>query len=64
MLFRSPFAEYKSRVEAKDNVLYYNRSYTLKDLMVPMDEMSALRDFMRGVASDERNTAVLKKAEP
>jgi hypothetical protein len=60
---KAPFAEYTSKIETKDNVLYYNRSYTVKDLMVPMDEMSALRTFMRGVASDERNTAVLKKAE-
>ena len=60
----TPFAEYTSKIEAKDNVLYYNRSYTVKDLVVPMDEMSALRAFMRGVALDERNTAVLKKAEP
>ena len=59
----APFAEYKSKVEAKDNVLYYNRSYTVKDLMVPMDQFGTLRTFMRGVASDERNTAVLKKAQ-
>ena len=57
----APFAEYVSTVEAKDNVLHYNRSYTVKDLLVPMDEMSTLRTFMRGVAADERNTAVLKK---
>lgn len=60
----APFAEYKSKIEAKDNVLYYNRSYTVKDLTVPVDQMSTLRTFMRGVAADERNTAVLKKAQP
>lgn len=58
----APFAEYKSKIEAKDGVLYYNRSYTVKDLLVPMDQMATLKTFMRGVAADERNTAVLKKA--
>jgi hypothetical protein len=57
----APFAEYKSKFETKDNVLYYNRSYTVKDLSVPVDQMGELRTFMRGVAADERNTAVLKK---
>jgi hypothetical protein len=28
---------------------------------VPVDQMGELRTFMRGVAADERNTAVLKK---
>lgn len=60
----APFAEYKSKIEAKDNVLYYNRSYTVKDTLVPIDQMSQLRTFMRGVAADERNTAVLKKTTP
>jgi hypothetical protein len=60
----APFAEYKSKIEAKDNVLYYSRSYTVKDPLVPLDQMSTLRTFMRGVALDERNTAVLKKVQP
>jgi hypothetical protein len=58
----APFAEYKSKIEAKDNILYYNRSYTVKDLLVPLDQMGTLRTFMRGIAADERITAVLKKA--
>ena len=45
-------------------MLYYSRSYTVKDPLVPLDQMSTLRTFMRGVASDERNTAVLKKVNP
>lgn len=59
----APFAEYKSTIEAKDNTLYYNRSYTVKELTVPLDEMGQLRTFMRSIAADERNTAVLKKSQ-
>jgi Domain of Unknown Function with PDB structure (DUF3857)/Transglutaminase-like superfamily len=57
----APFAEYKSKIEAKDDKIYYNRMYTVKDLQVPLEDMGALRTFMRGVAADERNAAVLKK---
>ncbi|ABF39544.1 hypothetical protein Acid345_0539 [Candidatus Koribacter versatilis Ellin345] len=57
----APFAEYKSKVEAKDNVLSYSRTYTVKDLVIPVDQLGALQKFMRGIAADERNTAVLKK---
>ena len=60
----APFAEYKSKVEEKDGVLHYNRSYELKSVTVPADEIGTLRTFLRGIASDERNTAVLKKAQP
>ncbi|HEY3928877.1 MAG TPA: DUF3857 and transglutaminase domain-containing protein [Candidatus Koribacter sp.] len=60
---KTQFAEYKSKIEAKDNVLYYNRSYTVKDLSIPVDEYSELKAFMRGIAADERNTAVLKKTQ-
>ena len=60
----APFAEYKSKIESKDNMLYYSRSYTVKDPLVPLDQIPALRTFMRGIASDERNTAVLKKTQP
>ena len=60
----APFAEYKSKIESKDNTIYYNRTYTVKDPLVPLDQIPALRTFMRGIASDERNTAVLKKMQP
>jgi hypothetical protein len=60
----APFAEYRSKIESKDNTLYYSRSYTVKDPLVPLDQMPALRTFMRGIANDERNTAVLKKVQP
>jgi hypothetical protein len=58
----TPFAEYKSKIETRDDILYYNRTYTIKDLTVGVDQMGTLRTFMQGVAADERNTAVLKKS--
>lgn len=59
-----PFAEYRSKTEVKDNILYYNQTYERKDLTVPLDQFATLRTFLRGVAADGRNTAVLKRTQP
>jgi hypothetical protein len=36
----------------------------IKELSVPVGKMDELRKFYRMIASDERNTAVLKPAAP
>lgn len=54
------FASYHSKTEAVGNVLKYTRTFEIKELSVPMDKMEDLRKFYRAIASDERNTAVLK----
>ena len=54
------FASYHSRTEVKGNVLHYSRAYEIKQLTIPVDQMDTLRKFYRIIASDERNTAVLK----
>ncbi len=58
------FASYHSRIEAKGNILHYERNMEIKELSVPVDKLDQLRKFYRMVASDERNTAVLKPAGP
>jgi hypothetical protein len=55
-----PFASYHSKTEVKGNTLHYSRTYEVKQLTIPMDQMDELRKFYRIVASDERSTAVLK----
>jgi len=54
------FASYHSKTEANGNVLKYTRSFEIKELDVPMNKMEELKKFYRVIASDERNTAVLK----
>ncbi len=54
------FASYHSKAESKGNVLKYTRSLEIKELTVPLNEMDELKKFYRVIASDERNTAVLK----
>ena len=54
------FASYHSKVEVRGKVLCYQRTYEIKELVVPVDKLSELKIFYRTIAGDERNTAVLK----
>jgi predicted transglutaminase-like cysteine proteinase len=58
------FASYHSRTEAKGDVIHYTRTFEVKELSVPVERMEELKKFYRIVASDERNTAVLKPVGP
>jgi hypothetical protein len=57
-----PFASYHAKTEVVGNVLRYHRTYEVKELSVPANKAEELRKFYRIIASDERNTAVLKPA--
>lgn len=59
-----PFASYHSKTEVTGNVLRYHRTFEVKQLSVPASEAPQLKQFYRVIASDERNTAVLKQASP
>ncbi|HKM80726.1 MAG TPA: hypothetical protein VJY15_07165, partial [Candidatus Acidoferrum sp.] len=54
------FGSYHSKCEVKDGELIYRRSIELKELSVPVEKLPQLKMFYRIIASDERNTAVLK----
>jgi hypothetical protein len=54
------FASYHSKTEVKGNVIGYTRTFEVKDLSVPVAKADDLKKFYRIIASDERNTAVLK----
>ena len=56
------FASYHSRTESAGNVLKFTRTFEIKELSVPLSRTHELRKFCRIIASDERNTAVLKPA--
>jgi hypothetical protein len=56
------FGSYHSKTEARGQVLHYTRSMEIKELSVPVSKMEELKKFYRMIASDERNTAVLKRA--
>jgi hypothetical protein len=56
------FASYHSKTEVKGNVIDYERTFEVKELNIPVDRAEELRKFYRIIASDERNTVVLKAA--
>jgi len=41
-------------------VISYTRTFEIKELSVPVNKADELKKFYRIIASDERNTAVLK----
>jgi transglutaminase-like putative cysteine protease len=56
------FASYHSKTEAQGSVLRYTRTFEVKELSVPVSKVDELKKLYRIIASDERNTAVLKPA--
>jgi len=56
------FASYHSKSEVSGKVLRYTRTLEIKELSVPASKVEDLKRFYRAIASDERNTAVLKPA--
>jgi hypothetical protein len=54
------FASYHSKTEVVGNVLRYHRTFEEKELSVPVSKADQLKKFYRIIASDERNTAILK----
>lgn len=56
------FASYHSKSEASGNVIRYTRRFEVKELSVPVSKAADLKKFYRIIATDERNTAVLKPA--
>jgi Domain of Unknown Function with PDB structure (DUF3857)/Transglutaminase-like superfamily len=58
------FASYHAKTEVKGNTIHYSRTFEVKELSVPVARADELKKFYRIIASDERNTVVLKSAAP
>ena len=56
------FGSYHSKTEVQGHILHYARTMEIKELSVPVSQMDELKKFYRIIATDERNTAVLKPA--
>ena len=56
------FASYHSKTEVHGNAIRYTRTFEVKELSLPVRRAEELKKFYRIIASDERNTAVLKPA--
>jgi predicted transglutaminase-like cysteine proteinase len=54
------FASYHSKTEVRGNLINYVRTFEVKELSVPVSRAEELKRLYRVIASDERNTVVLK----
>ena len=55
------FGSYHSKTEVNGHTLHYSRTMEIKELSVPVDKIEELKKFYRMIATDERNTAVLRR---
>ncbi len=58
------FAAYHTKTEAVGRTLRYTRTIEFKELSVPAEKASQLKEFYRTIAGDERNSVVLKRVQP
>ncbi len=56
------FGEYKSKIENAGNLLKYTREYKITSPTIPPERIGDLNKFFREINMDEKNMAVLKKA--
>jgi transglutaminase-like putative cysteine protease len=54
---------YRSSTTFANNVLRYTRTLEVKELSVPVAKAESLKKFFRVIENDERNSALLKKAQ-
>jgi transglutaminase-like putative cysteine protease len=54
------FGSYHSKTEAVGDTILYTRTFEIRELSVPVSKADDLKKFYRIIATDERNTAVLK----
>ena len=55
-----PFAAYKSETKVAEHALHYSRTYEVKDVEVPVQQLEDLKKFFREIADDERAYTILK----
>jgi transglutaminase-like putative cysteine protease len=56
------FGQYESKVENSGSTLKYSREYEIKATSIPAEKIGDLNKFFHDINQDERNIAVLKKA--
>lgn len=56
------FGEYSSKIENSGNTLKYSREYKIKATSIPAERIGDLNKFFHQINQDERNMAVLKRA--
>jgi hypothetical protein len=58
--YKYPFASYKSESRAAEHGLHYTRTYELKDIRLPPEQLDDLKTLFRQIADDEHTYTILK----
>jgi hypothetical protein len=58
------YATYHSEVDVTAGTLQYKRSYTIKSVIVPTQNLGEIRDFLRQIEADENASVVLRRSSP
>jgi transglutaminase-like putative cysteine protease len=57
----SAFATYTSQVQVNGGKIHYTRTYQVKQVIVPVEQLGELRRFDQRVLADERSNVVLRR---
>jgi Domain of Unknown Function with PDB structure (DUF3857)/Transglutaminase-like superfamily len=60
--YEYPFATYKSDLRVDEHVLHYTRTYELRAIQVPVQQLEGLKQLFRQIADDERAYAILNSS--
>jgi hypothetical protein len=58
------YGSYHSEVNVTDGVLHYRRTYEIKNTEVPSEKLPEIKSFLKQIAADQENSALLRKATP
>ncbi len=61
--YEYPFAAYKSETRAEKNVLHYTRTYEIRDVRVPLEQLPDLKKLFRQIADDEGAYTIMNAPE-
>jgi hypothetical protein len=58
------YATYHSEAKVADGVLHYKRTFEIKTVEVPSENLPEIRNFLKQVAVDQESSALLRRATP
>jgi len=58
------YATYHSEIQVAGDTLHYKRTFEIKDVMVPVQKLPEIQNFLEQVAADQQSAAVLRRANP
>ena len=61
--YEYPFAAYKSETRAEKHVLHYTRTYEIRDVRVPLEQVPDLKKLFRQIADDEGAYTIMNAPE-